>query len=194
MPSNTPLTDAIEALTRYANETTGASDTTLSDAVGTLVAGYGGGGGGSDPWHLETNKDIVITICNPDWKDNKPVVTTNPTGRRGLFSLNGTTTVYYTGTSDATDVHLIEIPSGATTVTITIDKTCQLAVREFIETDGAITGTVDTTGWLDLTANVARAITLTPGTSYLACSMRPSSSNPSYTFQTHPLYAKIDFS
>lgn len=45
MPTTTPLTDAINALTRYANETTGASDTTLSDAVGTLVAGYGGGGG-----------------------------------------------------------------------------------------------------------------------------------------------------
>lgn len=47
MPSTTPLTDAINALTQYANETTGASDTTLSDAVGTLVAGYGGGGGGN---------------------------------------------------------------------------------------------------------------------------------------------------
>ena len=46
MPTTTPLTDAINALTQYANETTGASDTTLSDAVGTLVAGYGGGGGG----------------------------------------------------------------------------------------------------------------------------------------------------
>lgn len=45
MPTTTPLTDAINALTQYANETTGASDTTLSDAVGTLVAGYGGGGG-----------------------------------------------------------------------------------------------------------------------------------------------------
>lgn len=41
----TPLTDAINALTTYANETTGASDTNLSDAVGTLVDGYGGGGG-----------------------------------------------------------------------------------------------------------------------------------------------------
>lgn len=41
----TPLTDAINALTRYANETTGASDTNLSDAVGTLVSGYGQGGG-----------------------------------------------------------------------------------------------------------------------------------------------------
>lgn len=45
MPSTTPLTDAINALTTYANETTGASDTTLSAAVGSLVAGYGGGGG-----------------------------------------------------------------------------------------------------------------------------------------------------
>lgn len=42
-----PLTDAIQALTRYANETTGKSDTTLSDAVETLVEGYGQGGGGS---------------------------------------------------------------------------------------------------------------------------------------------------
>ncbi len=41
-----PLTDAINALTRYANETTGQSDTTLSDAVETLVEGYGHGGGG----------------------------------------------------------------------------------------------------------------------------------------------------
>ena len=40
----TPLTDAINALTTYANETTGASDTNLSDAVGTLISGYGGGG------------------------------------------------------------------------------------------------------------------------------------------------------
>ena len=43
----TPLTDAINALTRYANETTGQSDTTLSDAVETLVSGYGQGGGDS---------------------------------------------------------------------------------------------------------------------------------------------------
>ena len=43
--STTPLTDAIEALTSYANSVTGASDTTLSDAVATLANGYGGGGG-----------------------------------------------------------------------------------------------------------------------------------------------------
>ena len=39
---STPLTDSINALTAYANETTGASDMTLSDAVGRLCEGYGG--------------------------------------------------------------------------------------------------------------------------------------------------------
>ena len=40
---STPLTDGINALTTYANEVTGAEDTTLSDAVGRLCEGYGGG-------------------------------------------------------------------------------------------------------------------------------------------------------
>lgn len=42
---STPLTDSINALTASANSTTGASDTNLSDAVQTLISGYGGGGG-----------------------------------------------------------------------------------------------------------------------------------------------------
>ena len=36
-----PLTDGLTALTTYANEVTGAEDATLSDAVETLVNGYG---------------------------------------------------------------------------------------------------------------------------------------------------------
>lgn len=43
MPS-TPLTDAIVALTTYANTITGESDATLSAAVESLVDGYGSGG------------------------------------------------------------------------------------------------------------------------------------------------------
>ena len=39
---STPLTDSINALTAYVNETTGAEDVTLSDAVGRLCDGYGG--------------------------------------------------------------------------------------------------------------------------------------------------------
>lgn len=41
---STPLTDGINALTTYANEVTGESDTNLSDAVHTLASGYGQGG------------------------------------------------------------------------------------------------------------------------------------------------------
>lgn len=37
---STPLTDSINALTQYANETTGKQDATLSDAVGSLTSGY----------------------------------------------------------------------------------------------------------------------------------------------------------
>ena len=44
---NKPLTDAIDALTAYANSVTGESDTTLPDAVRTLADGYGQGGGDS---------------------------------------------------------------------------------------------------------------------------------------------------
>ena len=41
---STPLTDRIEALTASANAVTGESDTTLTDAVGRLIGGYGNGG------------------------------------------------------------------------------------------------------------------------------------------------------
>lgn len=46
------LTDGIEALTAYANTVTGESDTTLSDAVASLVDGYGQGGGISDGYEI----------------------------------------------------------------------------------------------------------------------------------------------
>lgn len=61
---STPLTDAINALTAYANQVTSASDTNLSDAVYTLVQGYGGGGGVTPPLVVE---EIVVgenTVTN----------------------------------------------------------------------------------------------------------------------------------
>ncbi len=67
----TPLTDAIQALTRYANETTGASDTTLSDAVATLVEGYGQGGGGGGSLFSgsftpsENTSTVTISVGSP---------------------------------------------------------------------------------------------------------------------------------
>ena len=60
----TPLTDGINALTAYANEVTGASDTTLSDAVESLVAGYGQGGG-STLWKTVTLTEDSSNDANP---------------------------------------------------------------------------------------------------------------------------------
>lgn len=51
------LTPKIEALTAYANEITGKSDTTLSDAVASLADGYGQGGGSITNGIVVTSSD-----------------------------------------------------------------------------------------------------------------------------------------
>ena len=58
---STPLTDSINALTQYANEVTGKSDTTLSDAVQSLVDGYGS----SELYPVST--DIVSMYLGRNW-------------------------------------------------------------------------------------------------------------------------------
>lgn len=58
------LTDKINALTAYANEVTGESDTTLSEAVHTLADGYGQGGGDTI-W----NKIVDRKVTEIDDKD-----------------------------------------------------------------------------------------------------------------------------
>lgn len=70
---STPLTDAINALTTYANGVTGASDTNLSDAVHTLADGYGQGGG-AETVTLTINDDggVVANLYEPasaSWTD-----------------------------------------------------------------------------------------------------------------------------
>ena len=57
----TPLTDSINALTTYANEVTGQSDTNLSDAVHTLASGYGQGGGITQGIEVVTDSSGKIT-------------------------------------------------------------------------------------------------------------------------------------
>lgn len=64
---STPLTDGINALTQYANEVTGKQDTTLSDAVGSLVEGYGGDGYSIDDiasGALTSLEDVTISVSN----------------------------------------------------------------------------------------------------------------------------------
>ena len=89
----TPLTDGINALTAYANEVTGESDTTLSDAVETLVAGYGSGAGSIIDNLLEVVSSVTPTEdimslefpCN-DIKTGTYIIVSNPPGTRAFAS------------------------------------------------------------------------------------------------------------
>lgn len=60
------LASGITALTTYANEITGESDTTLSDAVRSLADGYGQGGSSLPPWipRVETVTIGANTVTN----------------------------------------------------------------------------------------------------------------------------------
>ena len=111
------LTSRIQALTAYANEVTGASDTTLSDAVESLADGYGGGGGSlpssisvidggeftlasetTSTYHIEHSLGVVpkgFVI----WTDGVDISTAeNNTAIRGVFIVdepaNGSVTSY----------------------------------------------------------------------------------------------------
>ena len=72
----TPLTDSINALTTYANEVTGASDTTLSDAVHTLASGHGGGGWLPASAELVASADDTLNLsADTSWDSITPSTT-----------------------------------------------------------------------------------------------------------------------
>ncbi len=81
-----PLTDAINALTTYANTVTGKTppDTTLSDAVATLASGYGGGGGSMD-WQIlyngvtESAGNLSVAVTNVSCNEFMVLIKAIPT-------------------------------------------------------------------------------------------------------------------
>lgn len=78
----TPLTDSINALTAYANETTGADDATLSDAVGRLISGYE-----TDLYPI--GEDVVSRYIGRDWDTGRvPMVLGNVNESTGLYEQN----------------------------------------------------------------------------------------------------------
>ena len=170
--------------------------TITENGTGIDVASYskvdvnvsGGGGGGSG---------IYFSYGAADWNDNKPTCSIsgmNPATRKSIWKEDGQTAVYFfSGSAFLSPLHLIPIPTGATTVTITIDKSIQFAVREYIGTEDNITSSVSTTGWTNITANTGATVTLTTGTSFLSASFRVNSSSPSFTNSTNPLAISVEF-
>lgn len=94
---STPLTDSINALTTYANEVTGASDTNLSDAVHTLANGYGGGGSGLEyetgTYTAASNSNPTISFSNPHNTAPAVVIFVDSTGDAQITSNMGTVCV-----------------------------------------------------------------------------------------------------
>lgn len=134
--STTPLTDAINALTQYANETTGASDTTLSDAVGTLVAGYGGGGvslddfvDGSEPTGAVT-LSTATAIRKHIFRDDTAI--TSVTG-------NSVLTIGDAAFQGCSNLTAVSFPN-ATTLGVECFRQCKLASVSFPEVTTAANG------------------------------------------------------
>ncbi len=93
------LTSRIQALTTYANEVTGASDTTLSDAVATLAEGYGQGGG-SLPSVISKIDGGSFTLTSDTALSNKQIEHSLGTVPKGFAiwtndALSGTESIRY---------------------------------------------------------------------------------------------------
>ena len=91
MPSTTPLTDAINALTTYANTVTGQNDPDLSSAVATLAAGYGGGGGVTvatgTVTPAGTSNTLIIDVGVSNIQNFIILPAENPFGRGARYSV-----------------------------------------------------------------------------------------------------------
>ena len=168
----------------------GTFDTTLINSFTVNVSG-------SDPSHLKTGVDICLVMGAANWESNKAACNlsgSNANSRRSAYTLSGSTLVYYaTNSYSQSDLHLIPIPSGATKVKITVDRSMQFAVREYYELNGSITDSVGTTGWESCTANTASTVNLTSGTSYLTVVFRVNSSSSNFTYSTIPRKVLLDF-
>lgn len=156
--------------------------------------------GGSSESHLDTGEAIFIAQGGADWSNNQVrwvVSSSSMTNKRALFSLKGSTPVYKdTSGNPLSSLHLIPIPSGSSSVTITIygDSNLQCAVREYIGSETAITDSIGTTGWEDIIVGTGKTVSLNSGTNYLSVMFRVNSSSASFSHTNIPLRAVLDFS
>lgn len=124
---STPLTDSINALTTYANEVTGASDTNLSDAVHTLASGYGGGSATLITKTITANGTYSAEDDNADGYSS---VTVNvPTGGGASSWTKVAETTYQVSTTNTTTVTVATWETGHSELW-TSDKFVYVRIRD----------------------------------------------------------------
>lgn len=179
-----PLTDAIEALTTYANSVTGASDETLSEAVATLAEGYGQGG--SDGWTYKFSEHQLIKMNGAAGTNSTYGVYINAQnlGNRRMFAVGtGTSKLYESynqSTFTLTNYYPIPVPPTATRLTVTMTPSTQFfGINGLTESDGKYSVALDD-GWKQNT----RTVTFTAGTlTHIIINCKYNSSGSSYSVE-----------
>ena len=156
---------------------------------------YEGGSPSPDPYHLKVDPNgLFFCFGGAGYQSGRMSVNTSTATRRSLWAVSGDARAAYGSTSNRTNLHGIPVPSDATTVTLTIDQTCQWSLVEYVGSGSSISAGVGTPWGDPIQANTPLTLTLTSGTDYISFGFRVNSSDTGYTNATEPTSASIDFS
>lgn len=167
--------------------------------VGTIESG------GDNPNHMELGKELVLECGNHNIIESGSTKTpvfqltgsVAPTARRTLYAASGDVRAncYYTASGKGTvsNAYLIPIPTGATSVTLTMDKTCQLAPRDYVVSNGAVQSGTSAAAYVNITANTPTTVEWTSGSTHLSFAFRVDANNTNYNSSNMPTSIALDF-
>lgn len=157
-----------------------------------------------DPNHLEMGETLFLACGSTGVIGGNPVHqltgSTAPIARRALYSTNGTVPVYCTYATNTHTIggyYLIEIPTGVTSATLNIDKSCQYTLQEYLIENGSLSQNGSSSAWIDITANTDVVIPLkqlVSNATHMSLCFRVDSSNTAYSASNMPQSISIDFS
>lgn len=158
-----------------------------------VTGSYEGSSPSPDPYHIKVDgTEHFLMFSHHGWNNNHATISTNYANRRSVWAGSGDTEVYYNTTTSIINLHLIPVPANVTTISVTIDQTCQLDLHEYWGSGASLTSHT-ALGWTNITANTPLSITLSSGSAYIGVSFRVNSGSTNYTPATEPQNISIDF-
>ena len=170
-------------------------DSADSDRIVSVTGTYEGGSPTPDPYHLKADP-IGVFFCfgGAAYQNSRMSVNSNNGTRRSLWAKTGDARAAYNTTSARTNCYGIPVPADATQVTLTIDKTLQYSLVEYVGSGSNITSGVGTAWTSPIQADTPLTLTLTSGTNYISIAFRVDSNNSNFSAADEPTSASIDFS